>query len=103
MVQKITYRDYIKILDFYKIDIPKSRKLIQSEAEKILSEKLCICIKQIDKIHNYKKNESRSIAICTKSIFNKKGLTRGKFRCKNKRFITFRKTASQVKTRKNKN
>ena len=96
MVQKITYKDYIKILEFYKIDIPKSKKLIQIEAEKILSEKLCRCIKKIDKL------ETRSIGICTKSIFNKKGLTRGKFRCKDKRFVTFRKTLSHGKTRKNK-
>lgn len=94
MVKKITNNEYIKILDFYKIPIPKTKKLIQKEAENILSEKLCKCIKQIDAL------EPRSIGICTKSIFNKRGFTRGKFRCKNKRFVTFRKTSSK-KTRKN--
>ena len=94
MVKKITNNEYIKILDFYKIPIPKTKKLIQKEAENILSEKLCKCIKQIDVA------EPLSIGICTKSIFNKKGFTRGKFRCKNKRFVTFRKTSSK-KTRKN--
>ena len=93
MVKKITNNEYIKILEFYKISIPKTKKLIQKEAENIMSEKLCKCIKQIDV------GEPRSIGICTKSIFNKKGFTRGKFRCKNKRFVTFRKTSSK-KTRK---
>jgi len=93
MVKKITNNEYIKILEFYKIPIPKTKKLIQKEAEKILSEKLCKCIKEIDVA------EPRSIGICTKSIFNKKGLTRGKFQCKKKRFVTFRKT-SPTKTRK---
>jgi hypothetical protein len=94
MVKKITNNEYIKILEFYKIPIPGTKKLIQKEAENILSQKLCRCIKQIDSA------EPRSIGICTKSIFNKKGFTRGKFRCKNKRFVTFRKTLA-TKTRKN--
>ena len=93
MVKKITNNEYIKILEYYKIPIPGTKKLIQKEAENILSEKLCKCIKNIDIA------EPRSIGICTKSIFNKKGLTRGKFQCKNKRIVTFRKT-SLAKTRK---
>ena len=93
MVKKITNKEYIKILEFYKIPVPGKKNLIQKEAENILSEKLCRCIKQIDVA------EPRSIGICTKSIFNKKGLTRGKFKCKKKRFVTFRKTSSR-KTRK---
>ena len=93
MVIKITNNEYIKILEYYKIPIPGTKKLIQKEAENILSEKLCKCIKNINI------QEPRSIGICTKSIFNKKGLTRGKFQCKNKRFVTFRKTSPR-KTRK---
>ena len=93
MVKKITTNEYIKILEFYKIPIPKTKKLIQKEAENVLAEKLCKCIKKIDVL------EPRSIGICTKTIFNNKGFTRGKFQCKNKRFVTFRKTSSK-KTRK---
>ena len=44
MVKKITNNEYIKILEFYKIPIPKTKKLIQKEAEHVLSEKLCKCI-----------------------------------------------------------
>ena len=81
--------DYIQILKYYNGPIPKSKRLVQEEAEKILSLKLCRCIKKID---SYTKNEPRSIGICTKTIFNRKGLTRGKFKCKGKRYVKFNKT-----------
>jgi len=83
----LTNSDYIKILHYYKIEIPGSKEQIKEEATKILGEKLCRCIKKLDPV-----NEARSIGICTKSIFGRKGLTRGKFKCKGKRQLTFRKT-----------
>ena len=91
----ITESDYKKILEFYEKPIPRSKRLLKIEAEKILATKLCKCIKKVDV-----KNESRSIGICTKSVINTKGFTRGKFKCKGKKYITFRKT-SQKKTQKN--
>jgi len=81
--------DYIQILNYYNLPIPKSKKLIQAEAEKILSLKLCKCIKKVDATA---KNEPKAIGICTKTIFNRKGLTRGKFKCKEKRYVKFNKT-----------
>jgi hypothetical protein len=84
--------DYVKILEFYNLSIPKLQNLIKKKAEKILAEKLCRCIKKI----TIKKNESIAIGICTKSIINKKGFTRSKFKCKNKEFIHIKKN----KTRK---
>ena len=69
--------------------IPKTKQLLEKEAEKILSLKLCKCIK---KVNTNDKNEPRAIGICTKTIFNKKGLTRGKFKCKEKRYVKFNKT-----------
>ena len=90
----LTNKDYKDILTYYQIIIPKSKRLLKITAENIMSEKLCKCIKKLDPV-----NETKSIGICTKTIFNKKGLTRGKFRCKNKRFVTFRKTMPK-KTRK---
>jgi hypothetical protein len=86
---KMHNNDYIQILKYYKVSIPKSKRLIEKEAEKILSLKLCKCIKKVD---SYTKNEPKSIGICTKTIFNRKGLTRGKFKCKGKRFVNFNKT-----------
>ena len=95
-MSELSMNDYKSILEYYKKTIPKSKRLLKIEAEKILATKLCKCIKKIDY-----RNEAKSIGICTRNIFNKKGLTRGTFKCKGKRFVTFRKTSSIKKTRKN--
>jgi hypothetical protein len=47
-MNKITDNDYKKILEFYKIPIPKSKRLLKNKAEKILAIKLCRCIKKVD-------------------------------------------------------
>jgi len=88
---KLNNNDYKQILEYYNQPIPKSSKLLKKHAENILSEKLCKCIKKIEP-----KNESRSIGICTKSIFKKKGLTRGKFKCKGKSKVNFNKTKKNI-------
>ena len=77
----LSNKDYIKILEFYKINIPnkKKNKTLRKKAEHILAEKLCRCIKNISKSY---KDERRSISICTKTIFRKKGLKYSKFTCK---------------------
>ena len=90
---ELTTNDYKHILAFYKKPFPKSKRLMKLQAEKIISSKLCRCIKKIDK-----KNEARSIGICTKTIINSKGFSRGKFTCKKKEKIKLLKN----KTRKNK-
>lgn len=94
-MNQINKKDYIKILQFYNKPIPKTKILIQSQAEKILASKLCKCIKKLDPI-----NEARSIGICTRSIFINKGYTRGKFSCKRKQNVVFRKMNSTKKNRK---
>jgi len=91
-MNKITDNDYKKILEFYKITIPKSKRLLKNKAEKILAIKLCRCIKKVDI-----ENEARSIGICTKTIFNRKGFTRGKFKCKSKQTVSIRKTRKNKK------
>jgi hypothetical protein len=96
MSTELTNNDYKNILLFYKKKIPKSRQLLKRQAEDILSEKLCRCIKKLDP-----KNESKSIAICTKSIFINKKLKRGKFNCKGKRSVKITKNISNI-TRKQK-
>ena len=97
-MNKITDDDYKKILEFYKINIPKSKRVLKMKAEKILAIKLCRCIKKVDI-----ENEARSIGICTKTVLNRKGLTRGKFKCKGKQTVSFSKARKNGKTRKNKN
>ena len=93
MSTELKNKDYINILKFYKMNIPKSKRLLKQQAENILSEKLCKCIKKVD--------QTESIAICTKTIFNRKGLKRGKFKCKGKSSVKFTKNGSDAKTRKN--
>ncbi len=96
MPLELTNKDYVSILKYYNINIPRSKRLLKKQAEHIMAEKLCKCIKKIDPI-----NEAKSIGICTKTIFNRKGYTRGKFQCKKKQTVNFRKTTKN-KTRKNK-
>ena len=84
--------DYIKILNYYDIPISSkdSSKTIKHKAENILAEKLCKCIKKVKKSddeHDNKtptEDESKALAICSNSIFEKKGLERGLFDCKKK-------------------
>jgi hypothetical protein len=81
----LSQTDYIKIIKFYRLPIPDSKISIQKKAETILATKLCKCIKET----GYE--EEKAIKICTKSVFKNKGLTRGKFKCKGKKSVTFRK------------
>lgn len=92
MSYELNRNDYKQILEYYNMNIPKSNRLTKIAAEKILSQKLCRCIKKVDR-----KNEGRSIGICTKTIFNRKGLTRGKFKCKGKSSVKFNKTKKSKK------
>lgn len=84
--ETLTKKDYEKVLTYYKIKIPSKISEMREKAEKILSSKLCKCIKKIDT-----NLEAKAIGVCTKSIFNRKGLTRGKFKCKGKQNVTFKK------------
>jgi hypothetical protein len=95
MNSSLTNKDYRQLLLFYGKPIPKNKKRLSEDAEKILAEKLCRCIKKIDI-----PQEPRAIGICTKTIFNAKGLTRGKFKCKNPKMVTFRKKIMTNKTKK---
>lgn len=104
MTTKLNMKDYIGVLKFYKMAIPKSKKKLQIQAENILSNKLCRCIKKVsEKMPDKdKKVEGRSIAICTKSIFNRKNIKRGKFNCKGNQSVKIYKSVASSKTRKNK-
>jgi hypothetical protein len=95
MLTRLTNKDCISILKYYNKKIPKSKTLIKVQAEKIMAQKLCKCIKKIDPIY-----EAKSIGICTKTIFMRKGLTRGQFQCKKTQSVKFKKTNN--KTVKNK-
>jgi len=90
---ELTNSDYKKLLEFYDQKIPKSKRLLKKNAENILAEKLCRCIKKISPGGE----ESRSIGICTKTILNRKGIKRSRFTCKTKKTISgLRKTKKNL-------
>ena len=97
---KLTNNDYKKILSYYDIPFPKKNHLLKNKAESVLANKLCRCIKKVSP-----SNEAKGIGICTRSIFQKKGLTRGSFKCiKSKKNVQVykRKQSTKSKTKKKK-
>ena len=94
-MSELTNNDYKRILEYYNKPIPKSKRLLKMQAEKMLVSKLCRCIKKVDKV-----NEARAIGICTKTIINNKGFTRGQFTCKKKQTIRLKKKNVTRKNRK---
>ena len=96
---KLTKKDYIEILNFYVIKENKENKKnknnikkslytyktplnnLKLETEKIIAEKLCRCIKKVDKRII---NEPRAIGICNNSVIKRKKLGIYKFTCKKK-------------------
>ena len=109
----LTLKDYTRILQYYNLQIPSNKYALRKLAEDTMAFKLCSCIKKVapdlDPV-----NEERAIGVCTASIFNKKGLERGTFKCltrnrkvditkKTKRSLSIKsgKTGKTRKTRKN--
>lgn len=84
---KLSNKDYIKIVKYYgksipltkkrKVDHVKTRKL----AKHILANKLCMCIKKVQKT-NKKLKEPAALAICNNSIFKKRNVKQYRFTCK---------------------
>lgn len=103
----LTVREYKTILIYYKVPIPKDKKDMKRQAEKLITDKLCGCIKQVAKKgklpNRAKVSEQKAIGICTKTVINSKGFIRGKFSCKKpKRNVTLKKKVNKnnKKTRK---
>ena len=97
---RLTEKEYNKILQFYKIK--KINKISLSEkkkmSEKILSEKLCRCIKKVEKSRRIR-NKSAIIPICKRSVLRRKGLEAKNFTCKKRKSILLKKL--QKTTQKN--
>jgi hypothetical protein len=72
--------DYKNILKYYDETIPRSHVELKRVAEILMAKKLCRCIKKIGKTPS--QTEGRAIGICTKTIFTRKGIKRGPFKCK---------------------
>jgi hypothetical protein len=89
-MKSLTNTDYKTILEYYGIIVPSnlSKDIIKHKAEKILANKLCRCIKKVQKTRKNKSNERKSIAICKNSVLKKKKLQSFLFKCKKKsRFL----------------
>ena len=71
-------------------------RLLKKKAENVLSLKLCKCIKKVAP-----NNEPKAIGICTRTVFNRKGLQRKSFKCTNGRFVNIDKLKRKNKTKKN--
>jgi hypothetical protein len=96
---RLSKNDYIAILKYYNIDSSNMKSsIIKNKAEKILAEKLCRCIKKVDK------DETKSIPICKNSVFTKKHLKISRFKCKKSaKLLSSNKNEKLIKTRKNLN
>lgn len=88
-------KDYLTILSFYNLKIPKTNgkinyKKVQEIAEHKLADKLCRCIKKVHKTRrNKKQSEARAVAICSEAVIKKKGLKYNGFKCKKRaRFLS---------------
>lgn len=92
-MENLTKNDYIKILEYYHIKIPKTYKNIKKKATNILNDKLCRCVRKLQPEH-----QNKSIGICKKSVLHSKQITTRRFSCKKKKSVLFKKK----KTLKNK-
>ena len=98
---RLTEKDYNKILKFYKVDNYKKMTPSQKKttSNKIVSKKLCSCIKTIKK-RQKNKSEKDIIPICKNSVLRKKRLIGRKFTCKRKKSILLSKIKKTQKRRK---
>ena len=84
--------DYEKIVTHYGYPVPKTKKnkrhnnKTRKLARDILVNKLCKCIKTVEKSSKLK--ETSAIAICNKSIFSRRKIKFFKFTCKKPRLLT---------------
>ena len=82
---KLTNSDYVSILKYYNINIDNlNDNSIKKKAEYILANKMCRCIKSVQKKSNYKLNEQNAIALCRKSVLKNKNINIFNFSCKKK-------------------
>lgn len=98
----LTFQDYKRILQHYGKSIPKTKsgypslRKTRKTAERLLSQKLCSCIKTMEA---KKYPIDASSAICKNSILNRNNLTISRFTCKNKHTL-YPRALSRNKTQK---
>lgn len=104
---KLSNNDYITIVKHYGEKIPMTRskrvhmRKTRKLAKEILANKLCGCIKSVQKT-NKRLQEPGAIAICNTLIFKKRGIKHYRFTCKKGNKLLNKKGSSMAltKTRK---
>jgi hypothetical protein len=91
----LNINDFKHILEYYNEPIPKSNRLTRAAAEQLIASKLCRCIKKIGG-----DDEQRAIGICTKTILNRRGYTRGNFKCRGSPTIKLKRNAKRSTRRR---
>ena len=94
-MSKLNIKDFKHILEYYNEPIPKSNRLTRVAAEKLIASKLCRCIKKIGG-----DDEQRAIGICTKTILNRRGYTRGNFKCRGSPTIKLKRNTKNATRRR---
>lgn len=80
----LTKKDYEKILKYYGVDIPNKTPLrkIRQNAEQLLANKLCRCIKGVGYNKGVIKRVNNPIAVCSNAVLTRRGLTYSRITCK---------------------
>ena len=98
---KLTNKEYRIILKHYKLKIPRKNKDVKAKAIVVLAGKLCRCIKKVHKNKRRKYTKRIATAICSSSIFKKRGIKHYKFTCKRPKLLKGKKSKQYLdKTRK---
>ena len=88
---RLSNQDYITIVKHYGYNIPKNKNnktnlnKTKKLARDIIVNKLCSCIKKVQKTAKLK--EPAAIAICNRSIFSKRNLKHYRFTCKKQKLL----------------
>jgi hypothetical protein len=94
-MSELNINDFKHILEYYGEPIPKSNRLTRVAAEQLIASKLCRCIKKIGG-----DDEQRAIGICTKTILNRRGYTRGNFKCRGRPTIKLKRNTKRSTRRR---
>ncbi len=80
----LTKKDYEKILKYYGVDIPNKTPLrkIRQNAEQLLANKLCRCIKGVRYKTGVIKRVNNPVAVCSNAVLTRRGLTYSRITCK---------------------
>ena len=94
-MSELNINDFKQILEYYGEPIPNSNRLTKAAAETLLASKLCRCIKKIGG-----ENEKKAIGVCTKTILNRRGYTRGNFKCRGSPTIKLKRNTKKTTRRR---